>query len=228
MPAFFFFLVGCAASVSAEGIEGGFGLGLSAIVARAEVDEFALQFILVSNVPDLCARYQRYFESSHAMHRVESTVDDAGYCAEHEVVWREHFDARNALYFEGAHFVWLVAESYTEGQYTLESEAYGSLSAWTATPYASAMEGYHTQDDGHELCGRDEITSVEDDVLRWTLDEGTFEIVDSSDEGGALLGELRGRMLGQEQAALDGDFSADFAASRCDLLATVDLSNSED
>ncbi|MBM4366948.1 MAG: hypothetical protein FJ102_12115 [Deltaproteobacteria bacterium] len=59
-------LFGCPASVTAEGMDDGFGMGWSAVWFHYEMKQGDAEGITLSNVMGLCAKQQAYWESFEA------------------------------------------------------------------------------------------------------------------------------------------------------------------
>lgn len=212
-----FSLLGCAATVTAEGIEGGFGLGLSAVLRHVEAGSFTAENVVIANFPDYCLRYQRVLDAISASFDVEAQSTDDDYCAEMEPIYRELSESLNAIYFEGANWFAVYSTSYDVDEYEFGEQASGSLLSWTSSPYADVMADFDASSTAKDGCGMDSEDSDDDLADEWSITEGSLEITVSEGDDGSTSGSIDATMEGQGKSASDGDIIASFTASWCEL-----------
>jgi len=210
-------LTGCPASVTAEGLDDGFGMPVSAVRFHVTSDGGDSDTILISNVPGLCEKYGSFAEASKAFTDAAEDVTSQNYCKNLEEPLNAYVPAVQALQFKGATYVSLSVNDFDEGEYAFGETGSGLVQAYTDLPLEGVLDDFDADGSLVNGCGTN-FNTDSDPVDTWTLDDGSVKL-DTVESKGAASGSADGTMK-DENGKADGDFQATFTAAWCE----VDLS----
>lgn len=206
-------LVGCAASVTAEGIEGGFGSGATAMWDDVE----GSGGIMILSVADGCKKYQTMAEAlnDYVDYVTEAAMSGEISCKGIEDPLMTYVDAAESFFVKDLSVASFSVAEVKEGDYDLPKKATGSVTHYDDAMDLSIYDDFDPDGDYMSNCGMGTENSEEYDGDYWTLKEGTLTI-DSVEDEGKAKGSAEATMF-DEKDKDDGAFSATFTASWCDL-----------
>ncbi|MBM4392311.1 MAG: hypothetical protein FJ090_14415 [Deltaproteobacteria bacterium] len=207
-------LFGCPASVTAEGMDDGFGMGWSAVWFHLEMKQGDAEGITLSNVMGLCAKQQAYWESFEAYTDAYEDADDD--CAEIEQPLRDFVAAAEALTFDGANYSsGGPIDDMDDGDYDLGEDAYWSVFGYTDDMDTSYLDDFDADDKISEGCGMDaDDMNEEIDGDAWAVEDGEL-VIDSVNDEANVSGSVEGEMMeGKDE---EGAFKATFNAAYCEI-----------
>ncbi len=213
-------LAACPASVTAEGIEGGFGLGLGADYVRLVSDNGDSESIVLSTRGGVCEDYATFAEAQAEMLSASLDLFSNQYCANLEAPLADYVAATQDLFTVGARFVTLSAHGgdLDKEQYDLPDDASGTVALVEDTPYDGALDDFDPDAGAMEGCGLDqgelEAFATADFGTAWTLD-GDFEIT-ALEKDGPAAGTVDADMI-DDDGDEDGAFTASFTATLCEI-----------
>lgn len=211
-----FLLTGCAAGVSAEGVPGGFGLGMSAAYLRVDYGETDSESILISTELGVCDKYATFAEAQVEFLEAAMDVLAADYCEDMEEPFTAYLDAAQALFPQGARFVQLGVDKpkLDDGTFDMPEEAWGSVGVVTDALFQDARDNFDPDSDVTEGCGLDDDDLDSDFGDSWTL-EGKLDLTDVGSDGPAT-GTVDAEMI-DDDGDEDGAFTANFTATLCEI-----------
>lgn len=207
-------LFGCPASVTAEGMDDGFGAAWSAVWFNYDMKQGDAEGITLSNVMGLCAKQQAYWESFEAyMDAYEDADDD---CAEIEQPMRDFVAASEGLYFDGANYSsGGPTDDMDDGDYELGKDAYWSVFGYTEDMDNSYLDDFDADEKISEGCGMDtEDQDQEIDGDSWSVEDGEL-VIDSVNDEASVSGSVEGEMV--QKGDEEGAYKATFTATYCEV-----------
>lgn len=210
-------LGGCAASLSAEGMEAGFGPGLSAAHLTMVSSDFRVDVVTISSVLDYCGKQRDYVKAYDEYLERAKDADEDHYCADMEAMTRALAAAGEALAPAGSKSAELsVLGEFETGEHPFGAGVSGRVSYVIESPYAGLMDDYDASGSAQDGCGRG--TTDEAESENWYIDDGVLQL-DTAEAEGAVVGTVDAHMQDVEGHA-NGAFTGTFSAVWCD----VDLS----
>lgn len=211
---FALFLAGCPASVTAEGLDDGFGMPISALRTHVVGNDGDADYIILSNVGDLCTKETDFWDAYTAYMTAATDVLSQNYCKNLETPMTDFVEAAQAMQFKGATYVTLsVGSDFDEGEYGFDEEASGSVSSYDDTPYEGAIDDFDPDGGVMDGCGMGTVDTDEGNY--WELANGSVKLDSVVDEG-VTTGSADGTMK-TDSGKDDGDFQASFSASWCEI-----------
>lgn len=207
---------GCAASVSAEALDGGFGPGLSAIRLHTKGEDSDTDSLLISNVGGLCAKWQNLTTATSELLDASSDVMSKHYCENLEEPAQNYVDAAQATYPKGANFLSISVDGgLDEDSFDTPKEAGGGMATVTSVPFDGVMDDFDTDGSVMDGCGVGDDVFNEDFSDTWNIGDGTLELTSVKSEG-PVSGTLEAA-LKDDDGDIDGDIKASFTASFCEI-----------
>lgn len=207
-------LTACPASVTAEGMDDGFGLGFGAawlhLGGESESDS-----VVIANYGDVCAKSQAYYEAFAEFKDAGTHVRLKDYCENVEEPFLAYVEAAAALQFEGAHVVKLgFSGDLNDKEYEFDDDVAGFVAEVTDSPWEGVADDFDADGSITDGCG---VGTLDDDFSdNWTLTDGTVEITALSEEAFAS-GSVDARMKESGSGGDKSDFMASFSATWCEI-----------
>ncbi len=207
-------LTGCPASVTAEGLDDGFGMPISAVRTHIVSDNGDADYVVISSVGDLCTKEVAFSEASSAFFTASEDVLSQHYCKNLEQPFTDYVEAVQAMQFKGATYVSLsVGTDFDEGEYGFGKDASGTVAAYDDTPFEGAIDDFDPEGSVLDVCGLGTVDT--DQGNYWDLDDGSVTLDSVVDEG-VTSGSADGTMM-TDSGKADGDFQANFSAAWCEI-----------
>ena len=208
------FLLGCPASVTAEGMDDGFGLGWSAVWFKYSSGEFDSEGITLSNVAGLCEKQTAAYEALEAFYDKLEDVDADDACSEIESETREFYGSWEALYFEGANYAsGGPTDEMDDGDYELGDDAYFGVISYTNSPFEGVLDDFDPDEEIGEGCGIDD-EEAEIEAEEWSIQDGEL-VIDTVNDEANVSGSVEGEMV--QKGDEEGAFTASFTAAYCEI-----------
>lgn len=210
------FLLGCPASVTAEGMDDGFGPGWSAVWFHYNSGKFETEGITLSNVAGLCEKQTKAYEALEAFYDKAEDLDADDECSEIEAETRDFYGSWEALYFEGANYASggpTGEDGMEDGDFELGEDAYFGVISYTNSPFEGVLEDFDPDEEVGEGCGLDD-NDAELEADEWSVQDGELVLDTVSDEAN-LSGSVEGEMV--QKGDDEGAFSATFTAAYCEI-----------
>lgn len=216
LMALLFLSSGCAASVNVEALDGGFGLGVSAIRIHSKGSDADRDSVAISNVGGLCTKFQDYYTALNELTDAGSDITSSHYCENVEEPLTNFVDASQSLFTKHAHFLTLsVGDGFDEDKFDTPTEAGGDLMEVTNVPLEDALDDFDVDGSVLDSCGLDSSFLDEDIGDYWSIGDGTLEITKEESDG-VVVGKLDAA-LKDEDDKTDGDILASFTATFCEV-----------
>ncbi len=208
-------LTGCPASVTAEGMEDGFGLGFGAAWVHVDDGDSESDSVVIANYGDVCTKTQAFYEAFAEFSDAATDVMSKNYCENVEEPFLAYVEAASALQFEGAHVVSLgFSGDLNDKEYEFDDDASGFVFEITESPWEGVAEDFDADGSITDGCG---VGTLDDDFSdSWTLTDGTVEITALTDEASAS-GVVDARMKESGSGGDKSDFAASFSAAWCEI-----------
>ncbi len=207
-------LFGCPASVTAEGMDDGFGSAWSSVWFHYDTKQGDSEGITLSNVMGLCTKQQAYWEAFEAyMDAYEDADDD---CAEIEQPLRDFIAASQAITFDGANYSsGGPTDDMDDGEYELGEDAYWGIIAYTDDIDSSFLDDFDADGKISDNCDMDtDDMNEEVGYDSWSIADGEL-VIDSVNDEASVSGSVEGEMMqGKDE---EGAFKATFTASYCEV-----------
>lgn len=207
-------LVGCAASVTAEGIEGGFGSGSTAIW---DDNKDMGGGVIILNIGDGCTKYQDMMGAlnDYVDYVTEAAMSGEISCKGIEDPLMTYVDAASAFFVKDLSMASFGVTELKEGDYDFPKKASGYVSHYDEAMDLSMYDDFDPDGEYMDNCGLGSQEGEDYEGDSWTLKDGTLTI-DSVEDEGKAKGSAEATMV-DEKDKDDGAFSATFTASWCDL-----------
>lgn len=212
-------LTGCAGSVHLEEVDP-FGGALSAVWFHWEGSKY--DSVVLSTVPNACAKWGAFVETSEELARALKDIDEDDYCEESREPWMAMARAGDALFHEGVHTLSLGV--YEDGSTEPEETTYevgdnkralgGTLTYYENSPYSAYLADWDEDEDYEDNCGVD-LDDLETRTDRWSLTDGELEIGQVTEQRSAS-GRLEGELEDHDGDGA-GEIAASFTASWCEI-----------
>lgn len=206
-------LSGCVGSVHEGAIAFGFGPVMSAVWL---VDASNAQGLWVTNVTYACDKWQAAFAAKTAFDTaLEAATDPDTFCVDMMEPTRAYVSAMDALQHAGAHVLYIMPrEPFVATTYAFHTDVEGVLRRYSASPWASAMDGWDEDAREDDACGTSPTADAGVDA--WMIAEGDLAVAS------VLEGESLDAAVDGELAAEEGPILADFTARWCELATEWD------
>lgn len=208
-------LGGCSASVTAEAIDGGFGLLAGAALVRTDDGDNEYESVLISSAGVSCAAYTEMAEAGDEFYDAAFDVMNSDYCEDLEEPFLAYAKAFQAVFPLASR---LVVISVSEGDFDEEDydkgEWSGSVGLVEEVPYEDAVEDFDADGDQLDGCGLGADGLDGDFGDSWTL-KGDLEVT-SVEKAGPVVGDIDADMH-DEDGDEDGEFTASFTAPLCEI-----------
>ena len=208
-------LIGCPAAVTAEAIDGGFGLGLSAAFVRLDNGESQAESIVISTTGGVCESYGELMEAQAEFYEAVVDIMSQNYCSNLEEPFVRYAEAAQDVLVMDARILSLgVVEGDFDQQSYEGNEWWGTVGVVDNVPYVDALEDFDADGDQMDGCGLSEGDVELDAGDSWTLD-GDLEIT-TAETDGPVAGTIEADML-DEDGDEDGELTASFTAVLCEI-----------
>ncbi len=208
-------LTGCPASVTAEGMDDGFGMGFGAAWIHVDEGKTESDSIVIANYGDVCLKTEALYEAYQDLYDEGFDVLSKDYCEDIEEPFLAWIDASAAMQFDGANIVSLsFSGDLNDKEYDFDDDVYGSVMEVTDDPWADMADDFDPDGDVMDGCG---VGTVEEDFGNfWSLTDGSVEITALTDEASAT-GAVDARMEEDGKGGDKSDFTASFTAAWCEI-----------
>jgi hypothetical protein len=208
-------LTGCPASVTAEGMDDGFGAAWGSAWVHIDYGKEENDTIVIANFGDVCTKMTAWYEATSALEEPSTDVLSQAYCEHLEEPFMEWVDASEAIFFGGASTVSVsVGDNLEADSYDLEDDVTGSVTTVDDPIWEDLRDDFDPDGSLGDNCG---LGSRDFDLVdSWTLKDGTMDVTALSEEGSAG-GTIDGRMQENKQNGDKSDFSASFSAPWCEI-----------
>ncbi len=208
-------LTGCPASVTAEGIDEGFGMAFGAAWIHTDAGEEESDSIVIANYGDICPKYEAYYQAYSEFEDSALDVLSKDYCENIEEPFLAWIDAAAAIGFDGAKIVSIsFLGDLNDKEYDFDDDAYGSVSEVSDAPWEDFANDFDTDGDITDGCGIGTMDTDYGDV--WSLTDGSVEITALADEASAS-GTVDARMQDTGKGDDKSGFTASFGAGWCEI-----------
>lgn len=208
-------LTGCPASVTAEGMDEGFGMAFGAAWIHADAGKDESDSIVIANYGDVCVKTEAYYEAYEEFEDAATDVLSKDYCENIEEPYLAWIDASAALLFDGAKVVSIgFSGELNDKEYDFDDDAFGSVSEVTDAPWEDMKDDFDPDGDVTDGCGSGTIDTDFGDS--WSLTDGSVEITALTDEASAS-GTIDARMEENDKGGDKSDFTASFGAAWCEI-----------
>lgn len=208
-------LTGCPASVTAEGMDDGFGLGFGAAWVHLDDGDSESDSVVIANYGDVCVKTQAYFDAFAEFSDAATDVMSKNYCENVEEPFLAYVEAAAALQFEGAHVVTLgFSGDLNDREYDFDDDVAGFVAEVTDSPWEGVADDFDADGSITDGCG---VGTLDEDYGdSWTLTDGSVDVTALSEEG-AASGSVDARMKESGSGGDKSDFTASFSAAWCEI-----------
>lgn len=209
-------LAGCPAGVSAEAIDGGFGLGISALYLKVDGGDYESESVVISTEFGTCEKLATYYEAWEDFYKAAADVMAEDYCEDLADPFAAYVESVQSLYPVGARSVSLgTAEGdFDTEKYDMPDEASGVVTVVDETPYEDALDDFDADGSVMDGCGLGEDGLDDGSATYWAL-EGDLDIT-TAEKDGPVAGTVDADMI-DEDGDEDGAFTASFTATLCEI-----------
>lgn len=209
-------LAGCPAGVGAEAIDGGFGLGLSALYVKVDGGDYESESVVISTEFGACDKYATYSEAYEDFYKAALDVMAEDYCEDLEEPFTAYVEAAQALFPAGARSASFGTDEgdFDTEKYDMPDEAGGVVTLVEETPYEDALDDFDADGSVTDGCGLGEDGLDDGSATYWTL-EGDLDIT-TAEKDGPVAGTVDADMI-DEDGDEDGAFTASFTATLCEI-----------